>query len=412
MINASSTSCQPSKFAEAFGDDERERKIRKVKRAVRSELSTSKGDWYRNACAQSDICSTTGIEDRIPRVHWKDLTPEEFAERFERPRIPVVITGLADDWPAFRDWTPERLRQLYGEHKFKVGSDDEGYAVRMPFAWYLDYMFDPLHGGRDDSPLYIFDGTFADREGSKPLRKDYEVPEYFREDLFRLVGEKRRPPYRWLVLGPARSGSGLHIDPLATSAWNTLLAGRKRWALFPPGTPRCHVLPKEQGIEREAVSWFSKVYPRATRSDWPTARVVDLVQAPGETVFVPGGWWHAVLNLDATVAVTQNYVSTANFERVWKHTRKGRPKMSLKWLAALERERPDLAALAHDVEDRGEVECNTGSSSSSSSSSSSEGSSDSGGSTCTNKRSGEAVTSQIIKRVRADGDGIEKPNCR
>ena len=69
------------------------------------------------------------------------------------------------------------------------------------------------------------------------------------------------PPvtHRWLVLGPARSGSGLHIDPLATSAWNTLLGGTKRWALFPPGTPRHLVLPKEPGVEREAVSWFTQV---------------------------------------------------------------------------------------------------------------------------------------------------------
>ncbi len=57
----------------------------------------------------------------------------------------------------------------------QVGSDDDGYAVRMHLRHYLRYAADPAHGAADDSPLYIFDGTFAERSGSRGLRRDYEV---------------------------------------------------------------------------------------------------------------------------------------------------------------------------------------------------------------------------------------------
>lgn len=34
---------------------------------------------------------------------------------------------------------------------------------------------------------------------------------------------------------------------------------------------------------------------------------VELIQHPGEVVAFPAGWWHAVVNLDATIAVTESF---------------------------------------------------------------------------------------------------------
>lgn len=79
----------------------------------------------------------------------------------------------------------------------QVGSDDDGYAVRMKLSNYLRYIHSPRHGQVDDSPLYIFDGSFAEKETSKGLSEDYEVPVFFNESLMHYAGERRRPPYRF-----------------------------------------------------------------------------------------------------------------------------------------------------------------------------------------------------------------------
>ena len=41
-----------------------------------------------------------------------------------------------------------------------------------------------------------------------------------------------------VIIGPERSGSTVHIDPLMTSAWNTSVQGRKRWITFGSKVPK------------------------------------------------------------------------------------------------------------------------------------------------------------------------------
>lgn len=290
----------------------------------------------------------------IKREHCSELTVERFVEEYEKPSVPVVIEGVpeAEGWGAVHNWTLKKLRRHYKRVQLKCGEDDDGKSIRMKFKYFAKYM--KLQ--TDDSPLYIFDSTFDEKPETKPLLDDYKVPRYFPEDLFSLVGEDRRPPYRWFLVGPKRSGTCLHLDPLGTSAWNTLLVGRKRWVLFPPDVPKHlvngkrHVHPHE---DDEAVNYFMDILPRIKRANAPeTLRCIELMQYPGDTIFVPGGWWHAVFNVEDTVAVTQNFCSSQNFERVWRKTRSGRKRMAVKWLAKLEKEHPHLVALAHELNAR------------------------------------------------------------
>ena len=51
---------------------------------------------------------------------------------------------------------------------------------------------------------------------------------------------------------------------------------------------------------------------------------------------MPGGWWHAVINLEDTTGVTQNFASRGKFDDVWDRARVGRRSMARTWLAALE----------------------------------------------------------------------------
>lgn len=58
------------------------------------------------------------------------------------------------------------------------------------------------------------------------------------------------------------------------------------------------------------------------------------------------------MNLDTTIAVTQNFVNVGNFERVWFRTRKGRKKLSVRFLEKLKEHKPEQYRIALEMNER------------------------------------------------------------
>ena len=385
-LSTTSSPSSSSQKAERKGRVERKNRryaklIRKTKKRARSEL---KNAWSVHGYAERSsgaslllgekAAETGGMESteniRLPVLDGATLSFAEFSHRIEKNNQPCLIQNLLQHWPAMKAWTSSSAIKsiVPKDYGCKVGSDDDGYAVRLRYKHFHRYAHDPEHGLKDDSPLYVFDSNMLEKTG---MAKEYIVPHLFSEDLLKYAGEDRRPPFRWVCIGGARWGTGIHVDPLGTSAWNALITGHKRWALFPPGFVPKSVL-KPKGVD-SAVRWFDVVWPETQEPAWEAKgypKPINVWQGPGETVFVPSGWWHVVVNLDFTVAVTHNFCSTSNFGLVFRHTRVSRPKMTQRWLEGLKVARPDLYEEGLGIQNRGEV-CSEASSPTSSSTSSS-----------------------------------------
>ena len=296
--------------------------------------------------------------DSIPRVDARDIDPARFARDFESVNRPVIVSGLCADWPATRgEWTRDRLLATHGDVKFTVG----GYQMRLrDFYAYGD-------GARDDLPLYLFDKKFCEKAPS--LAAGYSPPNIFADDLFALLGENDRPDHRWLIAGCERSGSGFHKDPNATSAWNAVVTGRKKWILFAPDATPPGVHPSADGSAVvqpvTLVEWYMNFYGHVYETDEDDGsetdeddgdedddekkgggrrgrggrfdpfvvvvvvvartpatsgdahpRVIEGICGPGDVLFVPSGWWHMALNLEECVAVTQNFCSPRTLPKV------------------------------------------------------------------------------------------------
>ena len=149
-----------------------------------------------------------------------EMTTQRFLENYEERNVPVLIRGAAHDWDCSEKWkdTSYCLQKTKGR-SFRATSGVAPLPANFTLESYLEYCkFDNL----EEAPLYLFDRT-ALAPGS-PLWHDYmeglksacpywdPTSDEVYHDLFKVLGEGKRPDHTWIIVGPKRSGSVFHID--------------------------------------------------------------------------------------------------------------------------------------------------------------------------------------------------------
>ena len=229
----------------------------------------------------------------------ENISPEDFKNSYYIPMKPLVITGLAKQWPAYNKWTWDYFKEIVGNQKVALYNNVKSDAYTpintaddyKTFGEYVDMIKKGPAGWR----IFLFN-IF---DHAPQLIKDFTWP----EDLMKGYVKK----YPMLFTGGQTSITHMHFDIDLSHILHTQFAGRKRVLLFK--NEEQHKLYRKP-FEVLSLADFSNYNQNSGNPDYEKfpalryAKGYDLILNPGDTLFMPAGYWHHMEYIDSGFAMS------------------------------------------------------------------------------------------------------------
>jgi hypothetical protein len=246
--------------------------------------------------------------------HWHDVDPHTFMTEILPAGRPAVLKGLVADWPLVRRGLESAEAVVDYFQLFDAGTPVEYLTADASLKGRFSYNesmtgtnFRRVRAPLNDALRLMLAGT---REASPPalsiqaLSVRQHLPELPRYNSLGLLAPQANPTM-WINNATTIAA---HYDCMENIA--CVVAGRRRFTLFPPEQLKnlyigpLHSTP--QGVPISLVDVTQpdlQRFPKFAAAD-AAAQTAEL--GPGDAIFIPYMWWHAVQSL-APFNILVNY---------------------------------------------------------------------------------------------------------
>lgn len=230
----------------------------------------------------------------------ESISPEVFKEKYYQPKIPIVIKDLAKQWPAYHKWTWDYFGQIVGEKRVGIYNNvkSDAYTPINKADEYTSFgeYIDMIRKGPAAWRIFLFN-IFSH---APQLTKDFTWPDHL------MKGFIKRVPM--LFVGGQGSITHMHFDIDLSNILHTQFIGRKRVLLFPYQEQfKLYRKPYEVLSMADFSHYSDPSASKLNMQEFPALKKLEgfeIVLEHGDTLFMPGGYWHHMEYIDSGFAMS------------------------------------------------------------------------------------------------------------
>jgi hypothetical protein len=223
---------------------------------------------------------------QIPRI--KNISKADFLEQYVRPQKPVVIERLTEDWPAYKNWSLDYIKEVAGEKTVPL-YDDRPISSKFKFnephlEMKMSKYIDLLKTEPTNYRIFLYHLL---KEVPK-LQKDFKFPD---------MGLKFLKQIPTLFFGGKDSKVFMHYDIDYANILHFHFHGKKQCILFPPSQSQYLYKVPHALISREDINFNAPDYEKFPALKMAEGYITELQH--GEALYMPEGYWHQMTYLTA-----------------------------------------------------------------------------------------------------------------